>query len=422
MKKYSLVKSFTIFSFITFILTGIVLSFVISQHIGNDYYNNLYGVTQIVADNITENILAESDFNNTITETKKSLIEESIYKFMSLYKPYSVGIINNRKEIILTSQPTTDIFRTGDSEDASKILNGGMSYYISGVYTKTDADEISVFNLYVPIKYKENIEGALILQIPESAIKSHVNMLLKSIVLTLSGGLFILFLLLIRILYSASKTLQKQNSELIDQKAEIETAYRKLSASYKNTILALSNAVDARDTYTAGHSERVTKISLLIGKKIKLSEEELKKLEYAALFHDIGKIGISDCILLKNSRLTDQEFEVIQKHPEMGVNILKSIDFLKDILPIIKHHHEKYIGKGYPDNMKGDEIPLGARIIAVADTYDAMTSDRPYRKKLSHKIAVDEILNNKGSQFDGIIVEAFMAIEQYINNDLGDRI
>lgn len=414
MKKYSLVKSFTIFSFITFIITGIVLSLVISEHISKDYYNNLYGVTQIVADNITENILAESDFNNTITESKKSLIEESIYKSMSLYMPYSAVLINSRKEIILTSQKTEDMLRTDDSENADDVLNGGMPYYISKVYTIADADEISVFNLYIPIKYKENIEGALILQIPESAIKAHVNMLLKSIVITMSGGLFILFVLLIRILYTASKTLRKQNSELIYQKIEIETAYKKLTDSYRNTILALSKAVDARDTYTAGHSERVAEISLLIGKRLKLSEEELKKLEYAALFHDIGKIGIPDCILLKNGRLTVEEFEVIQKHPEMGANILKSIDFLKDILPIIKHHHEKYIGKGYPDNIKGYEIPLGARIIAVADTYDAMTTDRPYRKKLSHRTAVEEIMNNKGIQFEERIVDAFMEIEQYI--------
>ena len=195
------------------------------------------------------------------------------------------------------------------------------------------------------------------LQIPEVVIKSHVDMLLKEIILTMSGGLLVLFLLLIRILYSASKTLRNQNNELINQKAEIETAYKQLSDSYRNTISALSNAVDARDAYTAGHSERVTKISLLIGENLGLSADEMKKLEYAALFHDIGKIGIPDHILLKNSKLTDEEFAIIQKHPEMGVNILKSIEFLDDILPIIMHHHERYIGNGYPDKLSGERIP-----------------------------------------------------------------
>lgn len=136
----------------------------------------------------------------------------------------------------------------------------------------------------------------------------------------------------------------KQNTELSKQKIEIETSYKKLNDSYRNTIFALSNAVDARDPYTAGHSARVTKISMLLGKTLDLKEKELGNLEYAALFHDIGKIGIPDCILLKNGKLTDEEFEIIKKHPEMGVHILKSIDFLTEGLPIIKHHHEKFMG------------------------------------------------------------------------------
>lgn len=112
--------------------------------------------------------------------------------------------------------------------------------------------------------------------------------------------------------------------------------------------------------------------------------------------------------------MTEKEYEIIKKHPEMGVNILSSIDFLEGVLPIIKHHHEKFIGNGYPDQLKGEDIPFGARIIAVADTYDAMTSDRPYRRKLSHDAAVEEIVRCKGFQFDNIIVDAFMEIVQFI--------
>lgn len=138
------------------------------------------------------------------------------------------------------------------------------------------------------------------------------------------------------------------------------------------------------------------------------------KLEYAALFHDVGKIGIPDSILLKDGKLTENEYEIIKIHPEMGVNILSSIDFLADVLPIIKHHHENFIGTGYPDQLKGEDIPLGARIIAIADTYDAMTSNRPYRKKISHDAAVEEIVRCKGYQFDNTIVVAFLEIEQFL--------
>ena len=420
MKKYSLVKSFTLFSLITFTLTGIVLSFVISEHIRADNYKNLIGVTQLTIDSITENILVVTDFNDIITGSKKNNIEENIKKSMSIYMPKSIVLYNSRKEVVINSKLSADVLSNINQDTVDEILSSNIPFYISEVYNVIEPGNTSgegenlTFDIYVPVKYQNKTVGALILQIPEVVISSHVNMLLKEVVLSLSGGLLILFLLLIRILNSASKTLLKQNSELVEQKIEIETAYKKLSNSYKNTVFALSNAVDARDSYTAGHSERVTSISMQIGRKIKLPEEDLKRLEYAALFHDIGKIGIPDYILLKNGKLTDEEFDIIKKHPEMGVNILMTIDFLADVLPIIKHHHEKFIGKGYPDNINGDDIPLGARIIAIADTYDAMTTDRPYRKRLSHETAVEEILRNKGLQFDDKLVDVFMEIEDSI--------
>lgn len=417
MKKYSLVKTFILYSLITFILIGAVLSFVISNHIKNDYHQNLYGAAQIAVDSINESILVESDFDNNIDNAKQMLLEENINRSLSLYMPQSYTMFNNKKKIVLTNRQSSETITANDLSGVDMILESKVTYYISKAYSINDVINTRVFNLYVPIKYKENIAGVLMLQIPEVVIKSHVDMLLKEIILTMSGGLLVLFLLLIRILYSASKTLRNQNNELINQKAEIETAYKQLSDSYRNTISALSNAVDARDAYTAGHSERVTKISLLIGENLGLSADEMKKLEYAALFHDIGKIGIPDHILLKNSKLTDEEFAIIQKHPEMGVNILKSIEFLDDILPIIMHHHERYIGNGYPDKLSGERIPLCSKIISVADTYDAMTSNRPYRKKLQHEVAVDEILRNKQVQFDARIVDAFLVIEKLLNDD-----
>ena len=417
MKKYSLVKTFTLYSLITFILIGVVLSFVISNHIKNDYRHNLYGTTQIAVDSITESILVKSDFDNIIDDAKQILLEENINRSLSLYMPRSYTLFNNKKKIVLTNRQSSGKITANELKGIDMILESKVTYYISKAYAINDTINTRAFNLYVPIKYQEDVAGVLMLQIPEVVIESHVDMLLKEIVLTMSGGLLVLFLLLIRILYSASKTLRKQNNELINQKVEIETAYKKLSDSYRNTISSLSNAVDARDAYTAGHSERVTKISLLIGKNLGLPEDEMKKLEYAALFHDIGKIGIPDHILLKDSKLTEEEFAVIQKHPETGVNILKSIEFLDDILPIIMHHHERYIGNGYPDKLSGDRIPLCSRIISVADTYDAMTSNRPYRKKLQHEVAVDEILRNKLVQFDARIVEAFLKIEKLLNDD-----
>lgn len=414
MKKFSLVKSFTLSSFFTFIVAGIFLTLGISEHITNQYQKQLISVAQIAVDEITENILSESEFNTKITEKQKLSIEESINKSLNLFTPRSFTFYNNTKQIILSNRLPEEVVQGEELIGIDKILMNEATYYISKVYTVDDINKTKVFDVYIPVVNLDIITGVFVFQIPEVYISYHVNMLVKQIVLTMIGGLSILFLLLTRQLHSASKTLIEQNNELIKQKAEIENAFKMLTDSYRNTIIALSNAVDARDSYTAGHSERVAKISLLIGNQLGIKEEDLKILEYAALFHDIGKIGIPDYILLKNSKLTEAEFAVIKNHPDMGVNILKSIRFLDKTLPIIKHHHERYIGGGYPDNLTRDEIPFSSRIISLADTYDAMTTNRPYRKKFTHEAAVKEILRNRQVQFDAVIVDAFMSIEKNI--------
>lgn len=231
---------------------------------------------------------------------------------------------------------------------------------------------------------------------------AHLNHLNIIITIVIASGLLILYLLLTRIVYKASKTLVNQNQTLMKQKQALEI-------SYNNTITTLTNVVDAKDSYTAGHSDRVTKLSVSIGKSLRLDDKQLHDLKLAALFHDIGKIGTPDKILLKPGKLTDEEFSVIKKHPVLGAHILNDINYLSSAIPSIRHHHERYDGYGYPDGIKGDAIPLGARIIAVSDTYDAMISDRPYRNGMAHDKVISEIIANKGSQFDPVIVDAFVS-------------
>lgn len=245
------------------------------------------------------------------------------------------------------------------------------------------------------------------------SIDFHIIELNKIIFLVMFFGLLILYLLLMKIIYDASKTLMFQNKKLLEQKEALELSYQKLNYSYKCTILTLSSAVDARDPYTAGHSKRVTESSLKIGVNMGFDEDQLNKLELAALFHDIGKLGIPDTILLKPGKLTNEEFEYIKKHPAIGVKILYNIDYLNDIQPMILHHHEKYTGNGYPEGISGPDIPIESRIIAVADSYDAMTTDRPYRKALSHADAMKEIIKCKGAQFDPNVTDAFVSLFEF---------
>lgn len=187
-----------------------------------------------------------------------------------------------------------------------------------------------------------------------------------------------------------------------------------LQELFDESITALANAIDARDPYTRGHSQRVTEYSIKMAKKMDVTWEEAEYIKYAALLHDIGKIHIRDDILNKPGKLTDEEFEEMQKHPVYGAKILEPVKRFKTILPYMFHHHEKYAGKGYPNHLSGEEIPLAARIITIADSFDAMTSDRPYRKGLSIEAAANELKRNSGTQFDPEIVEIFMKI---INED-----
>ncbi len=189
------------------------------------------------------------------------------------------------------------------------------------------------------------------------------------------------------------------------------TLLNDLRELFFTTIKAISNALDAKDTYTHGHSHRVTMYSLILAKEMEFEEDMLEEIETAGLLHDIGKIGIPEDILCKPGKLTDDEYQVIQGHAPGGRKILSTIPGLKSVSAWISCHHEKWDGTGYPNGLKGEDIPLPSRILAVADTYDAMTSNRSYRKGLPHEVAVEEIKNCAGTQFAPGVIEVFLKIE-----------
>ncbi|MFP4522266.1 MAG: HD-GYP domain-containing protein, partial [Fibrobacterota bacterium] len=170
------------------------------------------------------------------------------------------------------------------------------------------------------------------------------------------------------------------------------------------------NAVEVKDLYTRGHSENVMAYSVKIANALGLDEQLLETIKYGGLLHDIGKIGIGENILNKPGRLTEEEFEVIKFHPALGANIIQDVPYFRDIVPLVMHHHEFFDGRGYPDGLSGTEIPYGARILSVADAFEAMTSDRPYRKSLDINLAKNILIENKGTQFDPDIVDVFVKI------------
>ena len=192
-----------------------------------------------------------------------------------------------------------------------------------------------------------------------------------------------------------------------------------LEQSALDAVASLNETVDAKDPYTAGHSLRVQRIAVEIGREMRLGSECLETLLYAGLFHDIGKIGVPDAILTKPARLTPEEYEVVKRHPEDGARIVGRLRSLRAIVPAILHHHERWDGAGYPHALRGDEIPTEAGIVGLADAFDAMTTDRPYSDARPLDEAVEEIIRNRGTQFSPAVVDAFLRVAERMPELLG---
>lgn len=191
------------------------------------------------------------------------------------------------------------------------------------------------------------------------------------------------------------------------------TLYEQVQESYLRTITALAFALDARDSYTRQHSENVTKYAVAIAQELKLRPPEIDRIRRAGLLHDIGKIGIRDGVLLKPSKLNEEEYNDIKHHPSKGEAIVSALPFLKEEAKMIRQHHERYDGKGYPDGIAGEAIEFGARILAVADSFDAMVEDRIYRKALELPKAFEELKKNSGKQFDPAVSDALIRVLQH---------
>jgi response regulator RpfG family c-di-GMP phosphodiesterase len=223
------------------------------------------------------------------------------------------------------------------------------------------------------------------------------------------------------VILSVKKALEKKRLEeeivayrshlerLVEERTtKLQQAYRILKKAHLDSVKVLVEAIDAKDPYTRGHSDRVTRMSLKIAFQFGFAEDRLESLEYGAFLHDIGKIGIKDEVLQKPGALNSEEYQYIQEHPLIGVKIIEGLDFFKDKIPMIRHHHEHYDGSGYPDGLLGAAIPLEARIIAVPDAFDAMTSARPHRGMMPLQDVLMELEKCKGTQFDPEILEIFL--------------
>jgi putative nucleotidyltransferase with HDIG domain len=208
---------------------------------------------------------------------------------------------------------------------------------------------------------------------------------------------------------SSVEQLRRSHSELERTNAQLQGLLERSRANYLSTISSLARTIEAKDPYTGGHTERVGEYALMLARELGFGEDELEAVEVGAIVHDIGKIGIPDRILLKPGRLDAEEFAEMRKHPEISSYILDGLDVPQVVVEMARHHHERFDGNGYPDGLAGEDIPLAARILTVADAFDAMTSDRPYRAALAVEEALAEVRRNAGTQFCPAVVAALDA-------------
>ena len=309
----------------------------------------------------------------------------------------NLGLDDELEEAIDTNEPVAALVGTGGKgEDA---------------FERNDLGYRHLFEVYAPIvgQSKRPI-GAYEIYADPRALDRLIGSRRTTLWLALAGVFVALWAALALLVRGASRTLRGQNEKLRARTIELGESNRLLEESALEAVESLNATVDAKDPYTAGHSQRVQRIAVAIGEELGLGTESLDILRFAGLFHDIGKIGVPDAILTKPARLTELEFEIVKRHPEDGARIVGRLHRMHATVPAILHHHERWDGNGYPQRLAGNEIPLEAAIVGLADAVDAMTTDRPYSSARTLDEATDEVVLNSGTQFAPAVVDAFVAL------------
>jgi putative nucleotidyltransferase with HDIG domain len=298
-------------------------------------------------------------------------------------------------ETIASKRAHASINKLGDDEDAAERALG-LAH---------------LFEIYAPIMSAEGTDALGAYEIyakperAESFIASSKRMIWVAVIAVFA----VLYAALALLVRSASSTMQRQAITLRARSRELMDSYRRLEESSLEAIESLNATVDAKDPYTAGHSARVQRIALAVATELGVAPERLDAVRFGGLFHDIGKIAVPDSILTKPGKLDDEEFELIRRHPADGAAILLHFSRLREAVPLIRHHHERWDGNGYPDRLAGDAIPLEACVVGLADAWDAMTTDRPYRRAMSVEEAAAEVRRCSGGQFAPAAVDAVFA-------------
>ncbi len=431
-ERVGLLRQFRIHTFWVLIVVGVSMVYYLNSYIRADVLERLGESTSFVTDTTISPHLTIDDLQWPSSAKSQQKFESLINKKMldrkrrtetTVESEYIVAtkIWNRQGRVVYDTTGKT----TGEVHEESE-LQEAFNDEINADYTEGDAEDRFIINkkdlieLYVPIHIKGIKEpvGAYEVYLATHAINEFSRNTLGVIIIIVVLGLVFLYITLGWLFSRAHKKISAKNQKLTDMTDRIVGSIKELEDNYLGTIQALAMAVDAKDHYTAGHSFRVAAFAKEIGKILGLSEDALRDLERGARFHDIGKIGIKESILNKKAGLGDIEYSEMKKHTIIGAKILGQVKFLKDIVPIVRGHHERLDGTGYPDGLTKYNIPLAARIVAVADVFDAMTSDRPYRKAYDAETAFNVLKKGAGTLFDKEVVHALIEAYKGSSSDL----
>jgi putative nucleotidyltransferase with HDIG domain len=310
------------------------------------------------------------------------------------------------RKVFETEHAAAEIGRLDEKEDAVEAAS--LPRHVLEVYAPLFAGQHEVIGAYEIYADAGPVESSIAAR--------------KRTIWVASGLLFaVLWILIVLLARNASGTLRRQTEALRERSAALSESYRRLEESSLEAIESLNASVEAKDPYTAGHSLRVQRVAVSLAQELGVSSEEMEAVRFAGLFHDIGKIAIPDVLLTKPARLSEDEYELMKRHSAEGARTVSKFGRLRDCVPIIRHHHERWDGTGYPERLEGDEIPLLATVVGLAEAWDAMTIERPYQRALRVEEALDEVRERRGTQFAPSVVDAFFAAVGKRPADFGVR-
>jgi HD-GYP domain-containing protein (c-di-GMP phosphodiesterase class II) len=412
--RFSLLARFALVSLVAIAGLGAIVAYSLGRSIQSSALQNAQQTALDDLNGPLNQALGNYTFKGHATKAQWNNLSWVIGAFVTSHRTVEVKLWKPNGTLFYAATEKNLIGKRFDvDEDLSAALHGTIS---SDVTSLSDPENRELqkrfgqlFQVYIPVRAKVHgrpvgpIIGAFEIYQVYKPVGSEITMLQHRVYMMMGMGLLVLYLLLFGIVRRGSNTIKRQQRELVGYTASLER-------SYNETIGSLAAAVDARDSTTERHAERVTNLAVALGRWVGMPEEELRDLERGALLHDVGKIGVSDLILLKPGKLTDSEWVQMRRHPVIGHELLQNVSFLQAALPVVRHHHERWDGTGYPDRLREEWIPRPARLFAVIDVYDALTSDRPYRVGMSHEEAMRVLHDGSGSHFDPQMMEAFAAM------------